>query len=103
MKTADVVIVGAGGAGMAAALQAADLGVEKVIIVEPTPPLPREGLFGEEFNSAIRFRSTLSLVPKSSHNEYNPRLVPSSTIPNHQTILWSHNHPNTKLTMEPMR
>ena len=34
--TCDVVIVGAGGAGMAAALQAADLGVEKVIIVEKT-------------------------------------------------------------------
>ena len=34
--TCDVVIVGAGGAGMAAALQAADLGVEKVIVVEKT-------------------------------------------------------------------
>ena len=34
--TCDVVIVGAGGAGMAAALQAADLGVENVIIVEKT-------------------------------------------------------------------
>ena len=35
-ETCDIVIVGAGGAGMAAALQAADLGVEKVIIVEKT-------------------------------------------------------------------
>ncbi|MBQ8617896.1 MAG: flavocytochrome c [Clostridia bacterium] len=35
-ETCDIVIVGAGGAGMAAALQAADLGVENVIIVEKT-------------------------------------------------------------------
>ena len=34
--TCDVVVIGAGGAGMAAALQAADLGVENVIIVEKT-------------------------------------------------------------------
>ena len=32
----DIVIVGAGGAGMAAALQAADLGVENIIVVEKT-------------------------------------------------------------------
>ena len=32
----DIVVVGAGGAGMSAALQAADLGVEKIIVVEKT-------------------------------------------------------------------
>ena len=34
--TCDIVVIGAGGAGMTAALQAADLGVEKVIVVEKT-------------------------------------------------------------------
>ncbi|MBQ7886988.1 MAG: FAD-dependent oxidoreductase, partial [Clostridia bacterium] len=34
--TCDIVIVGAGGAGMTAALQAADLGVENIIVVEKT-------------------------------------------------------------------
>ena len=35
-ETCDIVIVGAGGAGMTAALQASDLGVEKIIVVEKT-------------------------------------------------------------------
>ncbi|MBR5560129.1 MAG: flavocytochrome c [Clostridia bacterium] len=35
-ETCDIVVIGAGGAGMAAALQAADLGVEKVIVLEKT-------------------------------------------------------------------
>ena len=34
--TCDIVVIGAGGAGMAAALQAADLGVENVIVLEKT-------------------------------------------------------------------
>lgn len=67
----DIVIVGAGGAGMSAAIAAHDAGVEKVVVLE------KEGNVGGNTN----FSSSGMKLPKRNSRRLRASMIPMSFLP----------------------
>ena len=65
-EQADIVVIGAGGAGMAAAVQAHDNGIKKVVIIEKMPMATRSAL--PAVSMLLKLRSRPSSVLRTASN-----------------------------------
>ena len=99
-EQADIVVIGAGGAGMAAAVQAHDNGVKKVVIIEKMPMVggntiratgginaaetPQQAKLGIKDSIEQMYKDTM----KGGHNRNNPELVKVLCENSNDAVQW---------------
>ncbi len=99
-EQADIVVIGAGGAGMAAAVQAHDNGVKKVVIIEKMPMVggntiratgginaaetPQQAKLGIKDSIEQMYKDTM----KGGHNRNNPELVRTLVKNSSAAVQW---------------
>ena len=99
-EQADIVVIGAGGAGMAAAVQAHDNGIKKVVIIEKMPMVggntiratgginaaetPQQAKLGIKDSIEQMYKDTM----KGGHNRNNPELVKVLCNNSNDAVQW---------------
>ena len=99
-EQADIVVIGAGGAGMAAAVQAHDNGIKKVVIIEKMPMVggntiratgginaaetPQQAKLGIKDSIEQMYKDTM----KGGHNRNNPELVKVLCENSNDAVQW---------------